>query len=190
MPAEIEIKLKVESLARLRRLIQARGFAPTSARHFESNYLFDFPDQRLRRSGRLLRLRVEGGRAIVTYKGPPANSRHYKVREEIESPVANGADVRRIFESLGLREAFCYEKFRTTFVPRRRSRSNGHAELTIDETPIGNFVELEGPGRWIDETARRLGYVSTDYITESYAALYFDDCRRRDIRPANMVFRK
>jgi adenylate cyclase, class 2 len=189
MPAEIEIKLKVDSLARVRRLIRALRFRRASARRFESNYLFDFPDQRLRRSGRLLRLRVEDGQATVTFKGPPARFRHFKVREEIETPVAGGDEVRRIFESLGLRQTFCYQKFRTTYRPRRQPQSPEHAELTLDETPIGTFVELEGPRRWIDKVAGELGYGRADYITASYSALYFDACRRRGVRPANMVFR-
>lgn len=190
MPAEIEIKLKVKSLERLRRLVRALGFQKVSARHFESNYLFDFPDQRLRRTGRLLRLRIESGRATVTFKGPPARSRHFKVREEIETPVESGEDVRRILESVGLRQAFCYQKYRTTYAPGPHSRPRVHAELTLDETPIGSFVELEGPEPWIDQVARQLGYDRADYITASYATLYFDHCRRRGVRPANMTFRK
>jgi adenylate cyclase, class 2 len=187
--AEVEIKLRVESPAALQRRLRSLGFRRTSARHFESNHLFDFPDSRLERSGRLLRLRQEDGGWVVTFKGPPARSRHYKVRKEIESPVARGERVREVFEMLGLKETFCYQKFRTSYAPRQSGRSRSGV-LDFDETPIGTFVELEGPRRWIDEVARRLGYRRQDYITASYAALYFDWCRRRRVRPGNMVFRK
>jgi len=187
---EVEIKLKVELAPEIWRRLRALGFQRTSPRHFESNHLFDFPDQRLGRSGRLLRLRREGGRWVLTFKGPPARSANYKVREEIESPVASGDDARRIFESLALREVFSYQKFRTTYVPGPHSRPRGHAELTLDETPIGNFIELEGPRRWIDRVARQFGYTRADYITASYAVLYFEHCRKRGIRPTHMVFRK
>ena len=62
--------------------------------------------------------------------------------------------------------------------------------MTLDETPIGNFIELEGPRRWIDKVARQFGYTRADYITASYAVLYFEHCRKRGIRPTHMVFRK
>ena len=68
-------------------------------------------------------------------------------------------------------------------------RSKGGV-LDFDETLIGTFVELEGPERWIDEVARRLGYRREDYITATYAALYFEWCRRRGARRGNMVFSK
>ncbi len=187
--AEVEIKLPVKSPAALQRRLRSLGFRRTSERHFESNHLFDFPDGRLRRSGRLLRLRHEDGGWVVTFKGPPAPSRHYKVRKEIETPVARGERVREVFEMLGLKESFCYQKFRTSYGPGVAGRSRPR-ELEFDETPIGTFVELEGPRRWIDEVARRLGYRRQDYITASYAALYFDWCRRRGARPGNMVFGK
>ena len=187
--AEVEIKLPVHSPAAIKRRLRSVGFRRTSARHFESNHLFDFPDGRLRRSGRLLRLRREDGRWLVTFKGPPASSRHYKVRKEIESPVDDGEKMREVFALLGMREAFCYQKFRTSYAPGRVGRSKGGV-LDFDETPIGTFVELEGPERWIDEVARRLGYRREDYITATYAELYFAWCRRRRVRPGNMVFRK
>ncbi len=190
MPTEVEIKLKVESPTRLKKRLRELGFTQTSARHFESNHLFDFPDQRLRRRGCLLRLRLEGCAVTVTFKGPPGRSRHFKVREEIETQVEKGGDVRRILESVGLQEAFCYEKFRTTYAPDPRSRPRIRAELTVDETPIGNFAELEGPRRWIDKVAALLGYTRADYITASYAGLYFARCRQLGIRPQNMIFMK
>ena len=187
--AEVEIKLLVHSPAALKRLLRSLDFRRTSARHFESNHLFDFPDGRLRRSGRLLRLRKEDGRWIATIKGPPARSRDYKVRKEIESPVHDGERVREVFAMLGLKETFCYQKFRTSYAPRRVGGSKGGV-LDFDETPIGTFVELEGPERWIDGVARRLGYRREDYITATYAALYFEWCRRRGARRGNMVFSK
>jgi len=60
----------------------------------------------------------------------------------------------------------------------------------LDETPIGTYLELEGPGRWIDRTARQLGYRPEDYITQSYVALLVERCRRRGRVPGNMIFRR
>jgi len=61
--------------------------------------------------------------------------------------------------------------------------------VLLDETPIGNFLELEGSPRWIDRTARRLGFSPKDYINRSYGYLYLAWCRERRIRPKDMVFK-
>jgi len=58
----------------------------------------------------------------------------------------------------------------------------------LDETPIGTYVELEGPGGAIDRAARELGYSKRDYVLKNYLTLYVDECRRKGIEPAHMVF--
>ena len=47
---------------------------------------------------------------------------------------------------------------------------------------------MEGSRRAIDRMARRLGYGPGDYIVRSYAALHFEECRRRGKRAGDMVF--
>ncbi len=42
----------------------------------------------------------------------------------------------------------------------------------VDETPIGNFGEIEGPSRWIDRTAKTLQIGRGDYITATYSELF------------------
>ena len=138
----------------------------------KATILFDFPDQRLRKSRCLVRLRFAGDQGLLTYKGAPLRSRDYKIRREIETQVEDGHRLREILLHLGLREVFCYEKFRTIYAPRGKRDVADAPHLVFDETPIGNYLELEGPQRWIDEVARQLGYSRRDYITESYAALY------------------
>jgi len=59
----------------------------------------------------------------------------------------------------------------------------------VDETPIGAYMELEGNARWIDRTARQLGFAPAHYITASYGSLYFEWCRARGIEPGDMVFK-
>ena len=58
---------------------------------------------------------------------------------------------------------------------------------TLDETPIGVFVELEGPPDWIDRTARRLGFSPADYIKASYARLYQQWCSEHQAKLMDMV---
>ena len=185
---ETEIKLAVTDGRELRRRLAELGFRTVKARHFESNYLFDFPDLRLRKARCLIRLRFAGDRGLLTYKGAPVQSRDYKIRREIETRVEDGHSLREILLLLGLREVFCYEKFRTTYSPRGKGDVDEAPHLVFDVTPIGNYLELEGPQRWIDEVARQLGYARRDYIRESYAALYRMKCEVEGKTPGNMIF--
>ena len=61
---------------------------------------------------------------------------------------------------------------------------------TRSETPIGVFLELEGAGRWIDRTAKTLGFSRRDYITAGYAALHAQWCREYGIASRDMKFEK
>lgn len=185
MRPEIEIKLALHHPAvTLRRLVEL-GFRRVQRRSFERNTLFDFPDSRLRNADSLLRLRLEGKRNILTFKGPRVNSDRFKERLEIETEVKDGPEAGRILEALGLRDSFRYEKFRAVY---RRRGDPAHAEVTYDETPIGTYLELEGPRRWIDEVARALGFGRGEYVTASYGRLYLDWCQAQGREPANMVF--
>jgi adenylate cyclase class 2 len=185
---ETEIKLMVSDAKEIRGRLVEVGFRPVQARHFESNYLFDFPDQRLRKARCLIRLRFAGDEGLLTYKGAPLRSRDFKIRREIETQVEDGHSLREILLLLGLREVFCYEKFRTLYAPRGKHDAADAPDLVFDETPIGNFLELEGPQRWIDEVARQLGYARREYITESYATLYRKKCQAEHQTPGNMIF--
>jgi len=176
---EIEIKLKAPNPRVLKHRVAQLGFRPIKARHFESNYLFDFRDLRLRKARCLLRLRFVDHHGTLTLKGVPLRTASYKIRPEFEAVVENGQGLRDILESLGLRETFRYEKYRTIYARQDRSKKAEAAVLVYDETPIGNYLELEGSKRWIDQVARQLGYSRKDYIPDSYGKLYRQRCLER-----------
>ncbi len=186
---ETEIKLLARDRKGMGRRLSQLGFKVLKARHFECNYLFDFPDLRLGRSGRLLRLRFAGGEHLLTFKGPPLGTRRYESRREIETRVEDGVLLREVLKNLGLKQVFIYEKYRTTYAAGDRADSHELPRVAYDETPIGNYLELEGPEKWIDEVATRLGYSPRDYITSTYLALYFQKCREDGKRLGNMVFK-
>jgi adenylate cyclase class 2 len=185
---EIEIKLEIQSLREMKRRLLSLGFRITQPRHFERNTLFDFPDLRLWKARCLLRLRREGDVWLLTFKGAPARSRRYKVRREIETRLEDGRMAEEILERLGLSPVFRYEKFRTVYALDRRHAKGGQGLLLCDETPIGNYLELEGPRRWIDDVARRLGFGSRDFITASYASLHRQKSLARGKELGDMVF--
>jgi adenylate cyclase class 2 len=96
--------------------------------------------------------------------------------------------MRRIFEGLGLRGWFRYEKYRATYVlPGRHGWAKGLL-IEVDETPIGVFVELEGSAAAIDRAARELGYSPRDYVLKNYLLLYVEECKRRGEQPRDMLF--
>jgi len=181
MSKEIEIKFRVDGAAGLNRRLRAAGFRRVTPRTHEMNALYDLPGQVLRRRGELLRLRKYGERWVLTHKAKGSVGRH-KTRVETETPVADGKKMNAILQALGYRPNFRYEKFRAEW-------SDGTGHVVVDETPIGNFGEIEGPSRWIDRTARELEIQRADYITETYAGLFFAWKRRTHSRAQEMTFR-
>ena len=131
----------------------------------------------------MLRLRTRGQRSTLTYKGPAQRAPH-KSREEIELDVSDGSAFAVVLAKLGYQPAFRYEKYRTTF-----AAADQPGIITMDETPAGDVLELEGPAAWIDSTALNLGYSLADYITESYASLWCAYCEKDSSAvPSAMVF--
>ena len=162
-------------------MLRAAGFRVYKRRIFEKNTVFDTAGQALRKSARLLRVREIDKVAKLTYKGPPegGNIRVGKSWNWICPTLALSAP---IFDRLAYHPVFRYEKFRTEY---RQRGSTGVA--TVDETPIGVYLELEGSPRWIDRTARKLGFQEEDYITASYARLYIEWCKARGVAPHQYV---
>lgn len=182
---ETEVKVRWSGDADSARAhIEAHGFRLTGPRVLESDQLFDFPSGELRQSGKALRLRVSGGKATVTYKGPLQQG-PYKSREEIEFEVSDPHAFELVLARLGYQPLFRYEKFRTKFAA---AEGPVQGEVTLDETPIGILMELEGPGYWIESAAQALGYSRENFITASYAALYGEYRQSHPQAPADMLF--
>lgn len=149
------------------------------------------PASRSKGAGKLQQRRAgeaSGFSALLTFKGPVGPPRRgakraseksgnkerapgYKIREEYETRVSDREAVSRVIEGLGFRPCFRYEKFRTTY----RLPGIRNLKVEVDETPIGLFLELEGPRREIDRAATRLGFGRAEYITKSYGALFMEE---------------
>lgn len=185
MKTETEIKLRLRGgLTKIRHALRELGFRITKHRTLESNILFDYTKRSLRKHGKLVRVRRVGRHTLLTYKGPSEPSR-YKKRREIEIDLPHLAPIGPILTQIGLHPVFRYEKYRTEYAKR-----SNEGKVLVDETPIGNYLEIEGCPRWIDRTARQLGFSRPDFITRSYGYLYLAYCRERRIRPKDMLFKK
>ena len=168
MAIETEIKFCVDDLTDLSQRLVAAGFTLLTPRSFESNVLYDTPGRQMRARTEILRIRNYAGRWTVTHKrlpdaGPGEDT--HKHRIETETEVSDGDALATVFLSIGLVAAFRYEKWRTEW-------QDGEGHCVVDETPIGNYAELEGSAAWIDRAAARLGIGPSQYITLSYGRLF------------------
>ncbi|MBV9158226.1 MAG: class IV adenylate cyclase, partial [Acidobacteriaceae bacterium] len=174
---EVEVKIRLANPAGILDRFRSSGLAESVPRQFEANTLYDTSAYDLRKQEMLLRLRQIGEKGVITWKGR-GNPGVYKSRAELETTVGSVETLAQILNQLGFRPFFRYEKYRTEFVAKPRQ-----GVVTLDETPIGTFLELEGPGDWIDEIAKQLGFSRADYIVDSYGRLYLAECERRGVQP-------
>lgn len=180
MGLEREIKLRFDSADEARAKILALGATPLHGRRLQEDALLDFEDERLRVQRSTIRVRSEGGKSLLTFKGPVLPGL-IKIREEHETVVADGVALLAILESLGLHVWFRYEKYREEF-------EADDVVMTVDETPVGVFVELEGGEAAIHATATALGRTPADYITDSYRFLFLQHREANGLDGVNMVF--
>lgn len=181
MNREIEIKFRVADLRALARRLRASGFQLMTPRTHEMNTLYDLPGEVLRGRKELLRLRKYGSAWTLTHKAGKKAGRHSS-RVELETRVADGRKMDLILRALGYSPSFHYEKFRAEW-------TDGKGQVVVDETPIGNFCEIEGAPRWIDATARKLGVAAADYITKNYAGLFLEWKARTKSAAEEMTFK-
>jgi adenylate cyclase class 2 len=216
--AEIELKFPVVDLPGLQLRLPTLGFHLDTPRTFEQNTLYDTPTRALRQSKQILRLRRYGDLWILTHKprtNPSASTdpARYKIRVETETHVDDGPALGLIFEALGYAPVFRYEKFRTEWsqhaadtpstisgplfpspilasveLPEGLSTLSSGGHLVLDETPIGNYAELEGLPAWIDMTLAALGIDPAICITDSYGRLFLDWKQRTGSPAENLTF--
>ena len=167
---ETEVKIELADLPRVHDRLVQLGFRIQTPRAFEDNWIFDLPDRSLAQRRQLLRVRSFAGRAWITLKTPSRRSTHFKIRQELETELGDALVGQRLLKSLGFEPSFRYQKFRTVFEPDKPSRKK--LTVTFDETPIGNFLEIEGSARDIRALSAKLGYKPADFIQDSYWQLF------------------
>ncbi len=184
MPIEYEVKLAGERDALLAALENV-GAVLDGPRTLEDDLVLDTPESRLLHAGEFLRLRRRGGRYLLTFKGrqqpqaapnataPPGVVQHpVKARRELQTPVDDGPAMLALLQRLGFVVALRYQKYRTIF----RCPSDGceRVVVSLDETPIGTFLEIEGDPGDIDRCAVALGFDDAAYDTRSYLEIHRD----------------
>ena len=180
---EIEIKLPCDDLSEKREKLRELGATPRAPLHLESNDMYDDDAGSIAGSGRALRLRRAGDAAFLTFKGPARFEAGVKVREERETKVSDPVETAAILAALGLSPRFRYEK-------KREEWTFEGCAVALDETPIGNFVEIEGDPPSIRRAVTALGLDFTAAIPYTYSRLYAERRKMDPSLPADMVFRK
>lgn len=178
MAKEKEIKFMMESPNRALHLLVSAGAVPRGERAFEDNLVFDDAGKTLWGRGVLLRLRRYGEAATLTVKSGAAVEDGLKVREERETKIGDFDAMRAILAALGFAPVFRYQKYRTNFdLPGTIA--------SLDETPVGTYLEIEGEPEAVRGAAARLGLDPAHGLTQSYMELF-----RALRKSGDMVFKE
>jgi adenylate cyclase class 2 len=180
MAQEIEIKFPLTDRSELIRKLREIGATRLYAETFEDNIVLDRRGE-LRTRGALLRVRKFGRYALATYKGAMSIEGGIKSREEVQTGVESFELAIQLFDALGFKPVFRYQKFREVWRVR-------DVEIVLDRTPIGNYFEIEGPVELIKTVTAELGMNMDQAIRQTYADLYRQFRRTRADLPENMVF--
>lgn len=175
---EREVKLPFATPDEARAAIRAAGATPLRSRRLQEDALLE--NDALRERGCTLRIRSEAGKSLLTFKGPVLPG-SMKMREEYETVMDDGRVALRVFEELGLRVSFRYEKYREEY-------SAADVTIAIDETPIGTFIEIEGGEESILAMTKALGKSPAEFVLDSYRGLFFKHREQSGGAGAHMVF--
>jgi adenylate cyclase class 2 len=177
---EREVKLAFRDVEEARTAILAAGAEPLRARRLQEDCLLDTKDDQLFSRRCVLRVRMESGKTLLTFKGPVQES-SMKLREELETIVGDGLLLLRVLEQIGFRVWFRYQKYREEF-------AHEDVIVALDETPVGVFVEIEGSETGIHDMASALARKPEDYVLDSYRGLFVKHCQRHGLPVSDMLF--
>ncbi|MEM9290457.1 MAG: class IV adenylate cyclase [Acidobacteriota bacterium] len=175
---ERELKFSVDGIEGIRERLVELEAERKSPGAPEDNWIFD-RNEELTADGRLLRLRKDGGGAVLTYKGAPTFENGVKIREELETRLGNLDHMRDILLRLGYEPTRRYQKVREEWLL-------GGVIIALDHTPVGDFVEFEGIGA--ETVARRCGLAVEDAESRNYLKIYDDMLKENPALPPDMVF--
>jgi predicted adenylyl cyclase CyaB len=177
---EREIKFPGVELEKLRERLSELEAERVGPAAFEDNWILDREDGLLLSTGKILRLRTDGGRARLTFKGPMRLEGNLKVREEREIEVQSADEARALLENLGFQVVRRYQKMREEW-------HLGGVTVALDHTPIGDFAEFEGDKAEV--VAKRCGFDPERAERRSYLRLYEEYLKEHPDAPPEMVFR-
>jgi adenylate cyclase class 2 len=171
LETEVKIRIPQEDLDRVRARLTELGARCLSPRSEEKNLLFDFADRNLETTGCAVRLRTYGETTTLTFKGEIQEDPRFKKRQELETSVDDPQAMIKVLEGLGMNVCFEYSKIREVYT---LSVDQDQAEICLDETPVGTFVEIEGSENAIETLASQLGWTPDSFIRRNYVEMYLE----------------
>lgn len=178
---EHEMKFAAQALEPIRQALRLAGAHQDRPPAFEDNLVLDNAEQRLRTSGRLLRVRRWGESWSVTLKGAASFCGGIKSRPEQETDLTDGRVLLTILAELGYTPVRRYQK-------RREVWGLQGATVALDETPMGCFVELEGNPEDLPRLAWSLSLDPAEAVPCTYLELWNRYRETHPDAPAEMLF--
>lgn len=131
---EVEIKARADHEAVVKRLREQGASYEKSVR--QSDTFYNAPHRDFAVTDEAVRIRRQGDRAFLTYKGKKMDTKS-KTRKEVEVEIDDGDKMEDILLSLGFRKTFEVNKCRDIYHIE-------DAEVTVDKVDgLGDFIELE-----------------------------------------------
>lgn len=158
-PLEMELKFRVKDLDQVRAKIVAAG-AKFLGREREVDRYFRNPLRDFQATGEAFRIRFEGAKHFLTYKGPRLPGQT-KSRKELEMEVLpkNGT-LSELLSSLGFEAFPDISKWRETYLLPQGNQ--GEVTVCLDQAEgLGDFVELEILGTADQRTQAELCLLQT-----------------------------
>jgi adenylate cyclase class 2 len=180
MTFEVELKIAVDDLAEIEYALIEQG-AELEEIFNQADYYYNHPQRNFAKTDEVLRVRQEGKKSFITYKGPKKRG-ELKVREEIETEIKQPNDVKKIFERLGFnyvmavnkeRKGYLLEGFR--FCLDTIEGLGQYLEVELCSIKVTNQKEIQ---QRMYQLLTQLGIKKIKPINKSYLELLLDQRKR------------
>lgn len=164
---EIEYKFKVDDKAKLIVLLDSKS-SKTISRQYQSNVMFDNSGGLMQITDGRIRVRTLGetGEKTFTYKRPlpSENGAKREIEYEIQFTDSN-KQIEKILGAMEFTPTTSYERYQTKW-------EIGDVEVTLDEYPYADIIEIEGEEEEIEKLANKLGFDINDGLTKPADTLF------------------
>ncbi len=173
---EIEVKAMVEDPKQMERSLIELGATPIGI-EIQADTYYNAPHKDFKKTDEALRIRIQDGKAILTYKAPKIDAIS-KTRTEIQTEIGDSDSMGNILSALGFSPV-------ATISKKRKNFRLGDFSISLDEVrDLGNFMEIEiaaRDSRYYQEKVERifkfmekLGKRRESTIRESYLEMLFE----------------
>lgn len=163
---EIELKFKVDNkdIERIKNNTNIVFFEDV----YQKTVMFDNYDKIMEYTDGRIRLRQQGSKVSLSYKRPLPSVGNEKKEVELETEIGNFEVMSNILRMMGYAPSSSYEKYTNSLA--LKDQAEIHVE--IQKYPFGNFLEIEGEKKEIEEVAKKLGFAIKDALINPVDTLF------------------